>query len=154
MPSDIPNRSGNAFLRLFAVSALALAASAALPGCGKVAKAVKNGVDSVNRMEKNRQLTAQTMIRNFETALDNYKLDVGTYPDSLQHLVQNIDDEYKWEGPYMKSIPKDPWGNEYMYDPYGEHNQGSYDIWSYGADGLEGGEGYDKDITNWFDEFE
>ena len=106
----------------------------------------------LKNVDKSRYDSAKIQIRNFETALDNYKLDVGTYPDSLQHLVQNIDDNARWNGPYFKNIPKDPWGNEYNYIPYGEHNQGSYDIYSFGADGQEGGEGYDKDITNWFDD--
>ena len=54
-----------------------------------------------------------------------------------------------WAGPYWKksTTPKDPWGHEYKYQSPGTH--GPYDIVSLGADGVEGGEGANKDIVNW-----
>ena len=54
-----------------------------------------------------------------------------------------------WAGPYLKGdkLPPDPWGNKYNYRSPGEH--GKYDLYSYGADGREGGTGNDADITNW-----
>jgi general secretion pathway protein G len=56
-----------------------------------------------------------------------------------------------WNGPYLKkkTIPKDPWGNDYRYVSPGQH--GSYDISSLGADNKEGGEGENKDINGWED---
>ena len=55
-----------------------------------------------------------------------------------------------WNGPYWKNaaVPKDPWGNEYKYASPGTHST-AYDIVSLGADGREGGEGPNKDITSW-----
>jgi general secretion pathway protein G len=54
-----------------------------------------------------------------------------------------------WAGPYWKksTTPKDPWSHEYKYASPGTH--GAYDIISLGADGVEGGEGANKDVTNW-----
>ena len=95
--------------------------------------------------------TAKTQIKLLEQALNDYKLDTGNYPetdDGLQLLVENVNDDEKWDGPYIKpSVPKDPWGNDYNYVCPGEH--GEFDISSYGADGVEGGEGENADITNW-----
>ena len=95
--------------------------------------------------------TAKTQIKLLEQALNDYKLDTGKYPDSdegLQMLVENTANVEKWDGPYIKpAVPKDPWGNEYVYTCPGEH--GDYDLVSYGADGQPGGEGDNADITNW-----
>ena len=95
--------------------------------------------------------TAKTQIKLLEQALNDYKLDTGNYPetdDGLQLLVENVNDDEKWDGPYIKpSVPKDPWGNDYNYVCPGEH--GEFDISSYGADGVEGGEGENADIVNW-----
>ena len=95
--------------------------------------------------------TAKTQIKLLEQALNDYKLDTGKYPDSdegLQILVENTANVEKWDGPYIKpAVPKDPWGNDYNYVCPGEH--GEFDLSSYGADGVEGGEGENADITNW-----
>ncbi len=94
--------------------------------------------------------TAKTQIKLLEQALNDYKLDTGKYPDSdegLQMLVENTANVEKWDGPYIKpAVPKDPWGNDYNYVCPGEH--GEFDLSSYGADGVEGGEGENADITN------
>lgn len=95
--------------------------------------------------------TAKTQIKLLEQALTDYKLDTGNFPDGtdgLQMLVENVSDVEKWDGPYIKpAVPKDPWGNDYVYVFPGEH--GEFDLYSYGADGAEGGEGENADITNW-----
>ena len=95
--------------------------------------------------------TAKTQIKLLEQALTDYKLDTGKFPetdDGLQALVENVNDVEKWDGPYIKpAVPKDPWGNDYNYVSPGEH--GEFDLSSYGADGVEGGEGENADITNW-----
>ncbi len=93
---------------------------------------------------------ARQQIEMLGTALDTYKLDVGKYPESLNYLIETGEEEMgRWDGPYLKKkvIPKDPWGNEYVYKYPGEH--GEYDLISYGKDGQEGGEGLDKDINSW-----
>jgi general secretion pathway protein G len=84
------------------------------------------------------------------TALDTYKLDVGKYPESLRLLIVTGEEEMRrWDGPYLKKkvIPRDPWGNAYVYVYPGEN--GDYDLSSYGKDGEEGGEGLDRDINSW-----
>ncbi len=95
---------------------------------------------------------AKEQISLFETALDIYRLEVRKYPTTdqgLQALRFKPDDVKNWKGPYIKKIPVDPWGNEYQYKKPGNHNK-DYDLFSYGADGQEGGEeAEDKDVTNW-----
>lgn len=98
---------------------------------------------------------AKADIRGFETALDMYKLDIGTYPTTEQGLVALVEkpgtgNVSKWrDGGYLKKrkISKDPWGNDYVYVSPGSN--GDVDLSSYGADGIPGGEGNDKDINNW-----
>ena len=95
--------------------------------------------------------TAKTRLKLLEQALMDYKLDVGKFPetsDGLQSLVENVSQNEKWDGPYLKpSVPKDPWGNDYVYVSPGEH--GDFDLSSYGADGQPDGEGENADINNW-----
>jgi general secretion pathway protein G len=84
--------------------------------------------------------------------LDMYRLDIFTYPstaEGLQALVTNPG-KSNWTG-YGKKMNKDPWGNLYQYQYPGSRNSGGYDLWSFGADGVAGGEGANKDIGNWED---
>lgn len=95
---------------------------------------------------------AKLQIEEFSSALDLYKLEVGPYPNTqegLQALVEAPGGVTNWNGPYLKkkAVPKDPWGADYHYVSPGQH--GPFDLYSYGADGHEGGEGEDRDITNW-----
>ncbi len=93
--------------------------------------------------------TAATQIKSFEAALDSYRLDLGKYPKEIDDLVKNNNGKSRWNGPYMKKIPQDPWGNNYQYQKPGKHNK-DYDLSSLGADGQEGGQDKeDQDITNW-----
>ena len=102
----------------------------------------------MNYIKKAKVSTAQTQIKLIDDALQQYKLDVGTYPSDLQGLMENIDQSEKWDGPYIKPrVPLDPWGGEYQYIFPGEH--GEFDIYSFGADGQEGGEGEYADLNNW-----
>jgi general secretion pathway protein G len=99
---------------------------------------------------------ARVQIKNIETALKLYKLDSGSYPSTEQGLgalvakptVGVIPNNYK-EGGYLESkkMPKDPWGNDYLYVSPGEH--GDYDLFSYGSDGAKGGDGKNADISSW-----
>jgi len=110
----------------------------------------------VGRTDDARVAEAKVQIRNFETALKLFKLDNGFYPSTEQGLealaekpsTGRIPTKYR-NGGYLESkkIPRDPWGNPYIYISPGL--QGDYDIICYGADGHEGGEGVDADITNW-----
>ena len=100
--------------------------------------------------------TTKTQIKQLETAIKLYKLDNGSYPSTEQGLnalvvkptVGVIPKNYK-EGGYLESkqVPKDGWGNELIYVSPGEH--GDYDLASYGADGVKGGEGKNSDIVSW-----
>jgi general secretion pathway protein G len=96
--------------------------------------------------------TAQLQISELGAGLDLFHLEVGRYPSSsegLQALVEAPSTATNWHGPYLKksTLPKDPWGNEYIYAFPGDH--GPYDLYSYGADNAEGGEGDNKDIVSW-----
>lgn len=104
-----------------------------------------------NQVGKSEIKAAQAQINGFETALDQYRLDVGRYPSSEQGLsALNVQPagQTRWQGPYLKkAVPKDPWGNPYQYRFPGEH--GDFDLYSFGQDGKPGGEGEFADITNW-----
>lgn len=86
-------------------------------------------------------------------ALDLYSIDSGGYPTSSQGLssLRTLPSAppipQNWKGPYVKkAIPTDPWGRPYVYVCPGVHNREDYDLYSYGADGVEGG---GDDIVNW-----
>jgi len=110
----------------------------------------------MGRPEEAKRLKAKMQIESLETALKLYKLDNGMYPDTeqgLQALVEKpevgiIPKKWRKEGYLEKGkIPKDPWGNDFVYLSPGIHAE--YDIISYGADGVPGGEGKNKDINSW-----
>ncbi len=96
--------------------------------------------------------TAKLQIEELSSSLDLYRLEVGRYPTSeegLQALVQAPAGVTGWNGPYLKKkdVPNDPWGNPYHYAAPGQH--GPFDLFSYGADNQEGGDGENKDLVNW-----
>lgn len=104
------------------------------------------------RVGKGKQAAAQAQVELFGAALDNFRLDVGRYPTSgegLKSLLVNPGGIENWDGPYLKKqeVPVDPWNHAYIYKSPGEH--GDYDIISYGADGVTGGDGENQDIVSW-----
>ena len=110
----------------------------------------------MSRPGEAKQVKARMDIQNLETALKLYKLDNGNYPSTeqgLQALVEKPESGIvpkKWkDGGYLEKgiVPNDPWGNEFVYLSPGL--QSDFDIISYGADGVPGGESEDKDINNW-----
>ncbi len=107
----------------------------------------------IGRQEQALQVRAKTDIRTISQALDMYKLDNFSYPatqEGLNALVSKPASAKNWsKGGYLstKSIPKDPWGNDYQYRRPGKN--GEFDLWSQGADGKEGGSEDNKDIGNW-----
>jgi general secretion pathway protein G len=106
----------------------------------------------INYLGKARSDTAKLQIEEFGGSLDLFKLETGRYPTSqegLQALVQQPPGLAGWNGPYLKkkTLPKDPWNNDYRYASPGQH--GPYDISSLGADNKEGGESEDKDVNGW-----
>ena len=101
--------------------------------------------------ERSRVTAAQTQLSTFKTALDAFEVDMGHYPrgkSGLLDLIQQPRDAQNWHGPYLQSdvLPKDPWGNDYIYECPGRHNPSFYDLSSAGPDGRAGNE---DDICNW-----
>ncbi len=89
---------------------------------------------------------AATQMKMFETSLDTFRLDIGSYPDELTELIRS--DKKGWDGPYLpKELPLDPWGHPYIYSKAGAVDK-PYNLSSYGADGKEGGEGSAADIIH------
>jgi general secretion pathway protein G len=114
------------------------------------------GPKLMGRTEQAKVVQTRVQIEGLETALKLYKLDNGVYPTTeqgLQALVerpetQNVLQNWRKEGYLEKGkVPNDPWGNEFIYLSPGIH--GDYDITSYGADGVPGGEDENKDINSW-----
>ena len=110
----------------------------------------------MGRPEEAKQLKAKMQIESLETALKLYKLDNGMYPDTEQGLQALIEQPEtgalpkNWrKGGYLEKgrVPKDPWGNDFVYLSPGAH--GDYDIISYGADGVPDGEDKNRDINSW-----
>ena len=99
--------------------------------------------------------TTKTQLKGLETSLKLYKLDNGVYPSTEQGLIALVEKpaigiipkNYK-QGGYLdsKSVPKDAWGNDYVYVSPGE--RGDYDLYSFGADGVKGGEKNNADINS------
>jgi general secretion pathway protein G len=76
-------------------------------------------------------------------ALERYELDSGGYPAELIGILEKpSEDMQNWKGPYIqaRTLPTDPWGNEYVYRHPGEDGEGTYDLFSLGRDGQEGTE--------------
>ena len=91
-------------------------------------------------VDKAMQQDAQAQIELLGQALDLYRLERHKYPST--------DEGLKAIAPYLrKEVPKDPWGSHFVYISPGEH--GDYDLISYGADNVEGGEENNKDIVSW-----
>jgi general secretion pathway protein G len=107
-----------------------------------VVQNLRSSIDRANRVK------AQADIAQIKSGLDRYYLDAGGYPITDQGLAALIaapsggNVPHDWQGPYLEKIPPDPWGNAYFYQSDGN----TYILKSYGADGVEGGEGKNADI--------
>ena len=93
------------------------------------------------QVDKAMQQDAQAQIELLGQALDLYRLEKHKYPTSDEGLEA-------LKSYLKKNVPKDPWGNEYIYESPGKEGRG-YDLISLGADNAEGGEGTDIDIVSW-----
>lgn len=105
----------------------------------------------ISRIDDANAAKVKQDIRNFDTALSMFRMDNFKYPTTEQGLTAlstrpNDTTVRNWRE-YMKSVPKDPWGNDYQYRSPGEH--GEYDLFTLGADNQEGGEGINADVGNW-----
>lgn len=110
------------------------------------------GPQVMKHMAEAKVKAAKVQLEDLVQTLDMYKLDVGSYPTTdqgLEALIASPEGAQRWNGPYLRKskVPLDSWNNEYVYNSPGEH--GKFDLYSFGADGKEGGEGEDKDITSW-----
>lgn len=110
------------------------------------------GPQVMKHMGESKSKGAKVQIEDLSAALDMYKLDEGRYPtqqQGLSALIEKPADAKHWNGPYMRKekIPQDPWMQDYHYVYPGQH--GKFDLFSYGADEKEGGEGDDRDINSW-----
>lgn len=110
----------------------------------------------MGRPEEARRMKARVQMESMETSLRLYKLDNGVYPSTEQGLQALIEAPTVGElprawrkGGYLEKgkVPKDPWGNEYVYLSPGLH--GDLDLVSYGADGQPGGEDQNRDVNSW-----
>lgn len=104
----------------------------------------------MDRPDMARITKAKQDIRAISSALDLYRLDQHHYPttdEGLEALVNPPSGTTGKQGGYIKSLPKDPWGNPYLYLNPGSH--GEIDLYTLGADNAPGGEGVNADIGNW-----
>jgi len=100
---------------------------------------------------------AKSQVAELESAVERFYIHMDRYPTAEEGLKVLVDPpagaetgaDQKWRGPYIKQLRNDPWGNPYQYAFPGTHHPTSFDIWSRGADGADGGEGPNADIGNW-----
>ena len=138
----IKNQAGMTLIEIMVVVAI----------IGSIAALVT--VNVLDYLDESKVETTKIQIKNVESALEQFKRRHGFYPTTEQGLsalvekptVGKIPDNYPADG-YLKSIPKDGWGNEFTYTQPGTQGH-KYEIISLGGDSAEGGENTDADITN------
>ena len=96
----------------------------------------------MDRPDHARKVAAQQDVRSISNALDMYRLDHYDYPATLDELAGD-------NGRYLGRVPLDPWGRPYNYEYPGHRSRARFDLYSYGVDGIEGGNELDADIGNW-----
>lgn len=109
-----------------------------------------NFIGNIDRAQVN---AAKQDIRQIETSLNLFRLDNFRYPtteEGIEALVNNPGGnvEATWKQ-YLPRMPRDPWNNPFQYQSPGQRGGGEFDLYSFGRDGQEGGEGIDADIGNW-----
>ena len=104
------------------------------------------------RLAGSKAQVARIQIGELENALQMFAFDIGRYPnqtEGLEALMTNPGNLASWNGPYLtKALPLDPWKKPYVYRIPGAHGI-DFDLFSYGPDGVEGGDGENADIGNW-----
>ena len=99
------------------------------------------------QMGRAKSQEARVRIQSLAGQVEMYRLEVGKYPENLQALVKQPAGVDKWNGPYAKDPDlKDAWGNDYRFTVPGQGRP--FDLVSLGADGKEGGEGENRDVSN------
>ncbi|TVS11539.1 MAG: type II secretion system protein GspG [Wenzhouxiangella sp.] len=106
--------------------------------------------------DRARVTKAKQDIQALATALNMYRLDNYVYPSTEQGLEALVrrpagqPEAPNWrQGGYLDRVPRDPWGRDYQYLYPGVH--GEFDVWTFGANGMPGGEGVNAEIGNWGD---
>ena len=108
----------------------------------------------LGRQEQAQSQKAQIDIHMLSSSLTMYKLDNYNFPSTSQGLEALVNKPSgtpaapNWRSGYVTRLPKDPWGNPYLYLQPGTNSK-DYDVWSYGADGKKGGTGAAEDIGSW-----
>ena len=98
-----------------------------------------------SKVGSSQRKAAMAQMQMLSTALDTYRLDVGTYPQALAEL--RAGKAPGWDGPYLpREVPNDPWGNPYVYQLGGEEGK-PYSLKTFGKDGRQGGDGDNEDIV-------
>lgn len=106
----------------------------------------------ISRPDEARAVKAKQDVLSIQNALDLYKLDNGFYPSTDQGIIALVEkpssnpEPRDWKQ-YLKSLPRDPWGRDYLYLNPGEHSD--VDVFTLGADGQPGGTGINSEIGNW-----
>jgi general secretion pathway protein G len=105
----------------------------------------------IGYLGSSRTKTAKVQIESLVTSLELFHIDVGRYPstgEGIDALVKPPTKLAGWSGPYVTkgSIPPDPWGQPYRYQSPGK--KGSFDLYTLGRDGKEGGTDEDSDVWN------
>jgi general secretion pathway protein G len=105
------------------------------------------GISVLDSLEDAKHDVAYTEVRKIAEAVELYKLKMGKYPATGEGL-QALSNPGGNARPFLKDLRPDPWGNAYVYVQPGTHNTRGCDIFSYGADGVQGGS---DDVGNWQD---
>lgn len=136
--SQVNRTKGFTLLEILIAIALLAAITALL--VGNLDRILGGGREEVARIFVN-----ETM----EGPLMQFRIHMGRFPtteEGLQALLQRPSEEaVNWNGPYLRRMSNDPWGNPYQYRYPGERNPGSYDLWSWGPDGVDS----NRNIGNW-----
>ncbi len=114
-------------------------------------------VNLLGRADDAKIQLAATQVRQLEQSLEMYRLDNGRYPTAEQGLEALVREptsapeprRYPPGGYVKRDALNDPWGAPLEYRVPGQHNTHSFDLYSLGPDGTEGGEGHDADVVNW-----
>jgi general secretion pathway protein G len=113
------------------------------------------GFSAIKYIERARLAAGRNQIETFRLSLQSYLLDCGMYPTEAQGLSALWEKPViapvppLWDGPYIdRRLPKDPWGNDYIYQNPGDKNL-PFTIMSLGADGRPGGDKLNADLFSW-----
>ena len=112
-------------------------------------------VNVLDYLDESKVETSKIAISNVEGALKQYKRKVGTYPTAEQGLnalveaPSDLRDSSKYpKNGFIEKLPKDAWGNDFLYFSPSRQGGKDHEVVSYGADGEEGGDGYDADLSS------